>query len=315
MTDNLPVPAGGNLAEARKNAAEFLQASRAGNTVRAYRSDWADFEQWCRSQNLTALPAEPQSIALYLASLPGRGLKASTIKRRRAAIKWAHRHLDTINPVSHPGVSQVLDGIGRTIGSAPNKKTALTVQVLERVLRKIPDDLAGIRDRAMLLVGFAGALRRSELVALDLADVTRHPKGLVLRIRKSKTDQAGEGMIKAIPHGKRLKVIVALDAWIKAGKITSGPLFRYTRGITVGTERLRDQQVARMIKSRMRKAGLDSRSFSGHSLRSGFITSAAEAGASLQSIADVAGHAKLDTTRGYMQVADAFADHAGRKFL
>ena len=315
MTDNLPVPAGENLAELRKTAAEFLQAGRAQNTVIAYRSDWADFERWCQSQNLTALPAEPQTIALYLASLPRRGLKASTIKRRRAAIKWAHRHLDTVNPVSHPGVAQVLDGIGRTLGTAPNKKTAITVAVLEKVLRKIPDDLAGLRDRALLLVGFAAALRRSEIVALNVADVTRHPKGLVLRIRKSKTDQAGEGMIKAIPHGKRLKVIVALDAWMKAAKITSGPLFRSARGFTIGTERLRDQQVARMIKSRMRKAGLDSRSFSGHSLRSGFITSAAEAGASLQSIADVAGHAKLDTTRGYMQVADAFADHAGRKFL
>lgn len=314
MTDNLPVPAGENLAEVRKTAAEFLQASRADNTVRAYRSDWADFEQWCRQQNLAAFPADPQTVALYLASLPGRGLKASTIKRRRAAIKYGHRQAEH-NPAGHPGVAQVLDGIGRTLGSAPNKKTALTVAVLERVLRKIPEDLAGIRDRALLLVGFAGALRRSELVALDASDVTRHPKGLVVRVRKSKTDQAGEGMIKAIPHGKRLKVIPALDAWMVAAKITTGPLFRQARGSKVGPDRLRDQQVARIIKSRLRKAGLDSRSFSGHSLRSGFITSAAEAGASLQSIADVAGHARLDTTRGYMQISDAFREHAGRKFL
>jgi site-specific recombinase XerD len=314
MPDNLPIIHTSELSQATDAAREFLQSSRADNTLRAYRAAWADFESFCRRSGLQSLPAEPQTVAFYLASLPGRGLKASTIKLRRSAIMYAHRPTGQ-NPVDHPGVAQVLDGIRRTLATAPTKKTALTVQVLERVLRKIPDDLAGVRDRALLLVGFAAALRRSELAALDVTDIQRHPKGLVVKIRRSKTDQHGEGMVKVIPRGKRLHVIEALDAWIAAGKITHGPLFRLARGITVGSSRITDGQIARVIKCRLRRAGFDARTYSGHSLRSGFITSAAEAGASLQSIADVAGHEKLDTTRGYVQVADAFQDHAGRKFL
>lgn len=184
---------------------------------------------------------------------------------------------------------------------------------------KSPDsdlpNLAGLRDRALLLLGFAAALRRSELVALEVADITRHARGALLIIRRSKTDQRGEGLTKAVPHGKRLRAIEALDTWISAAGITEGPIFRGVHGTVVLTSRLTAGQVARIIKKRAAAIGLDPASFSGHSLRSGFITSAAEHGASLTKIADQAGHAKLDTTRGYMQVADAFRDHSGRKFL
>lgn len=176
-------------------------------------------------------------------------------------------------------------------------------------------DLAGLRDRALLLLGFAGALRRSELIALNVADVSRHRQGALIIVRRGKTDQTGQGLTKAVPHGKKLKAIEALDAWLAAAGITEGPIFRAVHGTTVLEHRLTAGQVARIIKKRCAAIGLDPKLFSGHSLRSGFITSAAEHGASLSKIADQAGHSKLDTTRAYVQVQDAFRDHSGRKFL
>lgn len=315
MSDNVPAIGGGELAESRRATAEFIAAAKADATRLAYAADWRDFKFWCASHELDALPASPENVAVYLSSLATAGRKLSTIRRRCAAIAHMHRQAGHDNPAAHTGVRATVSGIARTLGSAPTKKAALTAEVLERVIRKIPIDLPGLRDRALILIGFAGAFRRSELVALDLADLARHPKGIVLTIRKSKTDQAGAGKSKAIPHGRRLKAVAALDAWLAASGITSGAIFRGVCGSKVRPDRLCTTQVARIIKARVRAAGLDPKVFSGHSLRSGFITSAADAGASLQSIADHAAHEKLDTTLGYVQVADAFRDHSGKKFL
>jgi site-specific recombinase XerD len=313
--DNSLVVHGAELAESRRATAEFLAAAKADATRRAYASDWRDFKFWCASNELDALPASPENVAVYLASLAKSGRKLSTIRRRCAAIAHMHQQAGHNNPAAHTGVRSTLSGIARSLGSAPTKKSALTAAVLATILRKIPNDLPGLRDRALILIGFAGALRRSELVALDLNDVVRHPKGISLSIRRSKTDQEGAGMTKAIPHGKKLRPVEALDAWLTASKITIGPLFRGVCGLKVQPDRLCTTQVARIIKARVRAAGFDPRTFSGHSLRSGFITSAADAGASLQGIASHAGHEKLDTTLGYVQVADAFRDHSGKKFL
>lgn len=315
MPDNLPAIGGAGLAESRRATAEFIAAAKADATRLAYAADWRDFKFWCASHELDALPASPENVAVYLSSLATGGRRLSTIRRRCAAIAHMHRQAGHDNPAAHTGVRATLSGISRMLGSAPTKKAALTADVLAIILRKIPTDLPGLRDRALILIGFAGALRRSELVALDVADVARHPKGIVLAVRRSKTDQAGAGKTKAIPHGKRLRAVAALDAWLDAAKITSGPIFRGVCGLKVQPDRLCTTQVARIIKARVRAAGLDPKAFSGHSLRSGFITSAADAGASLQSIADHAAHEKLDTTLGYVQVADAFRDHSGKKFL
>lgn len=315
MSDNLPVLPGADLAEARRATAEFITASKADATLSAYGSDWRDFESWCASHDLVSLPASPETVAVYLSALAGAGRKVSTIRRRCAAITFAHQSAGAESPTTHTGVRATLSGIARKLGTAPTKKAALTVQMLERVIRKIPLDLPGLRDRALILLGFAGALRRSELVALDVTDVTRHPKGIVLQIRKSKTDQAGAGRTKAIPHGKRLKVVASLDAWTAAAKITEGPIFRGVCGLKVSPDRLCGEQVARIVKARVRVAGLDPKVFAGHSLRSGFATSAADAGASLQKLSQHLGHAKLDTTLGYVQVADAFDNHPGKRVL
>ncbi len=208
-----------------------------------------------------------------------------------------------------------LAGIARRMGTSPHKKLALTAEMLVKVLRKIPNDLRGKRDLALLALGFAGALRRSELVALEVADIARHPRGIVLTIRRSKTDQAGAGRSKAIPHGRKLNAIGALGAWLDAAGISGGPVFRGVRGARVLGGRLTDRQVARIVKARCAAVGLDPATFAGHSLRSGYITSADEHGASLKRIAEHAGHAKVETTAGYVQVNDAFRDHSGRGFL
>jgi site-specific recombinase XerD len=297
------------------SVADFVRASKADNTRKAYASDWQNFERWCRDNDKQSLPAEPETIATYLAALAATR-KFATIRRRTAALGFAHRAANFENPLAHAGVRATLEGIARKLGRAPVKKAALTAELLAKAVRKLPADGPGLRDRALLLLGFAGALRRSELVALDVLDLARHPKGLLLTLRKSKTDQAGKGSTKAIPYGKRLHVVEAVDAWLIHARIVDGPIFRPTNhnGIVLG-KRLTAGQVARIVKKRCAAIELDPKAFSGHSLRSGYITSAAEHGASLAKIADQAGHAKLDTTRGYVQVADAFKDHSGTRFL
>jgi site-specific recombinase XerD len=304
-----------SLETAVQAAADFITASRAKSTLRAYASDWRNFTTWCEGVNLERLPALPGTVAAYLSALATAGAKVKTIERRCTAVRHFHVQAALDNPAAHPGVKATLDGIRRQLGTAPVKKAALTDELLAKALKKIAPDLAGLRDRALLLLGFAGALRRSELVALDVADIARHPKGLVITIRRSKTDQAGAGKIKAVPHGRKLHTVRALQAWLEASKTTEGALFRGVRAQSVKPGRLSDRQVARIVKKRAAAIGLDPALFAGHSLRSGFISSASDHDASIAKIADHAGHAKLDTTRGYMQTADAFKDHPGKGFL
>jgi integrase len=173
----------------------------------AYASDWRDFVAWCADHEQIDLPAAPATVAAYLGALASAGTKVSTVRRRCAAIGDVHRRAGHDNPAAHAGVKATLAGIARTLGSAPTKKTALTADLLAKALRKVPEDLAGLRDRALILIGFAAALRRSELVALDVADIARHPKGLAVTVRRSKTDQAGVGYTKAIPHGRKLGAV------------------------------------------------------------------------------------------------------------
>lgn len=315
MSDNLPVATGGDLAETRAATAEFIAASKATNTLRAYRADWRHFSDWCISAGLAELPAEPETVAHYLSALAKAGRKVSTIRRRCAAIAHIHGRAGHASPADHAGVKATLEGITRTLGAARTKKAALTADLLQKAIRKIPGDLAGLRDRALLLLGFAGALRRSELVSLTVGDIARHPKGIVITVRRSKTDQAGVGIKKAVPHGRKLGPVAALDAWLAAARISDGPIFRGVRGTTVLADGLCTRQVARIVQARVASIGLDPKAFAGHSLRSGYITTAADHGAALASIAKHAGHDKLDTTMGYVQVSDAFRDHSGAKFL
>ncbi len=295
-------------------AVDYAQSSHSEATKRAYQSDWRDFMAWCEWQ--TKIDSLPELVAAYLAQLADEGKSASTITRRVAAIAYAHRLKGVASPTSTEPVKAVLRGIRRQIGVAQVRKAPTTARVLTAMLRKIPDSLIGKRDRATLLLGFAAALRRSELVALEVADLVRTPEGMLVHLGRSKTDQDGEGYEVAVPHGSRLKPIEAVEQWLAAAGITEGPVFRpIAKGDRVKPEALNDNSVALIVKRYALAAKLDPADFSGHSLRAGFITSALEQASDLFRIMDVTRHRSVDTLRVYDRRAKAFKDHAGRKFL
>ena len=271
---------------------------------------------WCETKRVPALPAAPETVAAFLAAEANRGAKASTIGRRLAAIRYAHKLAGHEPPTNSEAVKATLRGIRRTAGSAPARKAPATADKVLAMVAKADTDLKGLRDRALLLLGFAGAFRRSELVALDVADLEFCDSGMRVIIRKSKTDQEGLGTTIAIARGSIACPVDAVRAWIKAAGITDGPLFRpVTRTGKISARRLSARAVAELVKSYASRAGLKAADFSGHSLRSGFFTSAAARGASIFKMMDVSRHKSVDTLRGYVRDAEMFRDHAGNGLL
>ena len=304
------------LIEASAAADAYALAEKSAGTRKAYKADLDDFATWCARTGAPAAPATSESVAAYLAALADAGKAASTIMRRHAAIAYAHRRLELPDPTGSERVKQVLRGIRREIGTAAKQKAPATVKFVRAMLKVLPDTIAGKRDRALLLLGFAAALRRSELVALDVAHIERQPEGILIRIARSKTDQEGAGQFVAVPRGTKLKPIVALDAWLEAAGIISGPIFRpINKGGRVLPERLTDQSVALVIKRHATAAKLDPSLFAGHSLRAGFVTSALEDGADTLRVMDQTRHRSVETLRKYDRRAKAFAAHAGKGFL
>ena len=296
---------------------EFAENAKAAASRRAYASDWQDFAAWCAARGATALPATPAMVCGYISTLAHSGLKASTLGRRIAAIAHVHsQHGHKPPPTADETVRVVMKGIRRTIGTAPDKKTPATHDILGQMLDACPDTLIGKRDRALLALGFAGAFRRSELVALSVADLIEVADGLRVVIRHSKTDQEGQGAEIAIPRGYRLRPVEAVQTWLAAAEISAGPVFRSVAlGGRIGTAALSPYAASLVIKQRIAAVGLDPATYSGHSLRSGFLTSAAEAGASLFKLTEVSRHKSLDTLRGYVRRVDLFKEHAGAAFL
>ena len=295
-------------------AASFAAASKSAATRRAYAADWRDFTAWCVTEGVEPAPASSRTVVRYLTHLAGIGRAGSTIDRRAAAIACAHRTLGHDAPTAREDVRAVLTGIRNTIGRRPAKKQALTAELVAKVVRKIKPDLVGLRDRALILLCFGAALRRSELVALDVADLGRHRRGLIVRLGKTKTDQAGEGRSVAVLDGK-LKIPEAVWAWLDAAGITTGPVFRGCDRGNLSARRLTDGQFARTLKARCAAAGLDPYAFGGHSPRRGFATTAGDAGADLRLTANHMRHAKLETTMGYMEDGELFRNNAGRGFV
>jgi len=297
-------------------AGAFLAAEKSTATVRAYRSDFRIFAAYCDARGLAALPAHPDTVMAFLAAEATGGAKASTLGRRVAAIRYAHKAAGHEPPTNRETVKAVMRGIRRTIGAAPERKEAATAGRVADMVAAIPDTLAGKRDRALLVLGFAGAFRRSELVALTVADLIEAEGGFRVLIRKSKTDQEGQGQEIAIPNGGKLRPVEAVRAWLAAAGITEGPLFRpITRGGKVQPAALTDRSVASIVKAYAERAGLDPAAYAGHSLRAGFLTTAAEHGASVFKMMEVSRHKSVDTLRGYVRRADLFKDHAGAAFL
>ena len=273
---------------------------------------------WCRENGASAsIPATPETVAAFLAAETARGVKPSTIGRRVASIRYAHRLMDLADPTATETVRRVVRGIRRSVGAAQVQKAPVTAEILTVMLSRVPDTLAGKRDRALLALGFSGAFRRSELVGLDVADLADDRDGLRVTIRKSKTDQEGQGQTIAVPHGRHLRPVEAVKEWLSAAGITSGPVFRPVSrsGRVRGDARLTDQSVADIVKAYAALVGLNVADFGGHSLRAGFITTAADRDVSEARIMDVSRHKDSRTVRGYIRRANLFKGHAGASFL
>jgi len=295
-----------------KNAAKYARQSKAENTARAYRAAWNEFTAFCARHKQQPLPADASTVVNYLADLAEAGSKVSTITVKRAAISFAHRAAKQTDPTCAEDVRLVMAGIVKEHGRPPQKKAPLTLDDLRRLIAALPDSLAGKRDRALILVGWAGAFRRSELVALDVGDVRLNGE-LKVTVKRSKTDQEGAGMVKVIPTlaDKTLCPVTALRAWLDAAGIQSGPVFRQMdKWGHVREHRLTPQSVALLVKARAADAGLDPRQFAGHSLRSGFITTAAVAGVESRDIMAVTGHKSEAVMRSYIQDAGLGAKRA-----
>ena len=306
----------GELVDPLASVRAYLAAEKSSNTRRAYAADWADFSAWCDTVNLNNMPAAPATVARYIASLADRGRKTATIQRRLAAIRAVHKAAGFEPPTNAEGVKATMRGIRRRLGSRPVRKAPATAEVLHKVLAHVPDTLAGRRDRAILLVGFAAALRRSEIAALHVHHIERRARGIVLHIEASKTDQEAQGEQIPIPNGRELKPVAALEAWLAAAGLEEGPIFREVdRHGKVGRRALAGESVARIVKRAAAAAGLDPKLFGGHSMRAGFVTSALDRGEDVFKVMRISRHVKVDTVKVYDRRESGFDDHAGGEFL
>jgi integrase len=297
---------------------KYETMAKSENTKRAYRTAWGHFTAWCAEQGLEPLPAHPRSVAYYLTASAGTGAKVSTMRIRLTAIGMAHRLSGHPFDAKHPQIDGAWSGIKRTVGTRPERKAAVLPDDLRRMVRKLPDTLAGKRDRALLLIGFGAALRRSELVALQVADICGDKNGLKVLIRRSKTDQEGAGEEVAIYRGTKADAcpMVALDAWLKASGIASGAIFRpVAKGGRILDQHLTDRSAAQIVKDAAEAAGLDPKLYAGHSLRAGLATSAALAGHDLMQIMKQTRHKSVDVARVYIRDADLWRDNVTKKLL
>jgi len=302
----------GPLSDIADRASEFVRHSKAENTIRAYQSDWCHFEGWCKAHGQASLPATPETVALYVTDLASTH-KTATITRRISSVSQAHQIAGFETPTKSAHVRLVLAGIRRTKGTAQAAKTPVLVDDLRRMIARLPENLLGVRDRALLLIGFCGAFRRSELVALDAADVAITRDGLVVTIRRSKTDQEGEGRKIGIPYASHVETcpVRSFQEWLEKSGITQGPLFRpIDRFGRVASIRLSAAAVAQLVKRYASAVGLDATEFAGHSLRSGLATSAAMGGASERSIMKQTGHRSEKMLRRYVKNGSLFRENA-----
>ena len=297
-----------------------LKNSKAINTVRAYKSDFNDFGLFCTKNGFKSLPTEPKIISLYLTHLSTRSAKMSTLRRRLVSIGVIHRlkghYLDT----KHPTIIENIMGIKRRKGSIQRGKKPILINHLKDIINVIDqvnkEEIKKLRDRSIILIGFSGGFRRNEIVSLDYEDLDFVSEGLKINLKRSKTDQFGEGSVKALPYFDSLKYcpVVSLQKWIEISKINSGPLFRrFIKGSKLSDNRLTDQSVALLIKKYLQLVGIDSKNYSGHSLRSGFATSAAESGAEERSIMAMTGHKSTEMVRRYIKEANLFKNNALNK--
>lgn len=286
------------------DAAAYANRARSSATERSYSCDWRDWSRWCRERGAVPIPSSPEAVGLYLADLARNGRKVATIAHRLVAIAQAHRVAGVPLDTKHPAIREVLAGIRRTHGTHKLAKAALLTADIRRCLAVMPRSLIGTRDRAVLLLLFAGALRRSELVALEVADLSISSRRVAITIKRSKTDQAGAGATIGVPRGKRETCPVkALERWLAAAGIAEGRVFRSVDRHGRTGAAMAGAAVAGVVKRAVERIGLDPAQYSGHSGRSGFITSAMLAGADMGGIGLHARQRSIATTRAYVQAA------------
>jgi len=297
-----------------------LQNSKANNTVRAYKSDFNDFGIFCAQNGFKSLPSDPKIVSLYLTYLSTKNVKMSTLKRRLVSIGVIHKlkghYLDT----KHPVIIENIMGIKRRKGSLQKAKKPILINSLKKIINVIDqekkEEIKKLRDRSIILIGFSGGFRRNEIVSIDCDDLDFVPEGLKISIRRSKTDQFGEGFTKALPYfdNSQYCPVVSLKKLLDLSKINTGPVFRrFIKGSKLSEYRLTDQTVALLIKKYINLAGIDSRNYSGHSLRSGFATSAADSGVEERNIMAMTGHKSAEMVRRYIKDANLFKNNALNK--
>ena len=296
-----------------------LKNSKANNTLRAYKSDFKDFGSFCAKHGVNSIPAEPKVVSLYLTHL-SKNSKISTLRRRLVSISMFHKlkghYLDT----KHPIIVENLMGIRRTKGSIQKGKKPILINHLKLIINAINEhkieDIKKLRDKTIILLGFGGGFRRTELISIDHDDLEFVPEGLKISIKRSKTDQFGEGMIKGLPYfaDETYCPVKNLKKWLNISNIKTGPIFRrFTKGLSLTDKRLTDQSVVLLIKEYLNIAGIDNKNFAGHSLRSGFATVAAESGADERSIMAMTGHKTTQMVRRYIKEANLFKNNALNK--
>ena len=309
-----------NIQKLERETILNLEHSKAPNTIRAYQSDFNDFRLFCSKNGFRSMPTDPKIVSLYLTHLSTNEAKMSTLKRRVVSIGVIHKlkghYLDT----KHPSIIENIMGIRRRKGSIQKSKKPLLINTLKELINVIDqqdkEEVKKLRDRSIILIGFSGGFRRNEIVSLDYDDLDFVSEGLKINLRKSKTDQFGEGFTKALPYfdSPRYCPVVSLKKWIEISKITSGSIFRsFSKGSRLSKNRLTDQTVALLIKEYLKLAGIDSKNYSGHSLRSGFATSAAESGVEERSIMAMTGHKSTEMVRRYIKEANLFKNNALNK--
>ena len=308
-----------DIKELHEETLNNLKNSKASNTIRAYKSDFKDFGTFCVKNGFKPLPTESKIVSLYLTHLSMKDAKMSTLRRRLVSIGVIHKlkgfYLDT----KHPIIIENLMGIKRKKGNYQKGKKPILINHLKLIIEAIDKDTSDetgiriLRDNTIILLGFAGGFRRIELISIDFEDLEYVSEGVKIFIRKSKTDQFGEGMLKGLPYFDNQKFcpVWHLQKWLEVSKIKSGPIFkRFSKGLILGKNRLTDQSVALFLKKYLSRAGIENQNYSGHSLRSGFATVSAESGADERSIMAMTGHKSSQMVRRYIREANLFKNNA-----
>ena len=308
-----------DLKKLHEDTLNNLKLSKADNTLRAYKSDFKDFGAFCSKHGFNSMPTEPKVVSLYLTHLSINS-KMSTLKRRLVSIGVVHKlkghYLDT----KHPVIIENLMGIKRKKGTMQTGKKPLLINHLKKIIDIIDDQripkIKKLRDRTLILVGFGGGFRRTELISINHEDLDFVDEGVKIILVRSKTDQFGEGLIKGLPYFANEKYcpVTSLKNWVYLSNIRTGPIFRrFAKGSILTSHRLTDQSVVLIIKNYLNLAGIENQNFSGHSLRSGFATVAAESGADERSIMAMTGHKSTQMVRRYIREANLFKNNALNK--